>query len=155
MRGASRRAWVKLYITGILHGSIRWQLEPDERSVFIDLLCMAGECSKEGKICDNDSLPFPRSYIANHLNIATELLERTIKKCIDTKRIDEEDGVLVITNWTSYQSEYERQKPYRQRQGDDGQKEYTESKPGKFTRRELPKKYSEPPTYTDQRDYGD
>ena len=115
MRGATRRLWIKLYITGMLHGSIRWQLEPDERATWVDLLCLAGECGKGGIICDNDRKPLPRSYIANHLNISLELLERTIKKNEDAKRISQKDGLIIITNWKSYQSEYERQRPYRQK----------------------------------------
>lgn len=114
-RGSTRRAWVKLYVTGWLHGSIRWQLEPEERSVWADLLCLAGECSQNGLIADNDGRGFPRQYVANHLNIPLELLESTISKCQVEGRIDNrEDGVLQITNWQIYQSEYERLKKYRQ-----------------------------------------
>jgi len=113
-RGATRRAWIKLYITGMLHGSVRWQLEPDERATWIDLLLMAGECSRGGVICDNDAKPFPLQYIANHLNIPLRLLERTLDKCEAENRITREDGIIQITNWTSYQSEYERQKPSRE-----------------------------------------
>ena len=116
-RGATRRAWVKLFITGWLHGSIRWQLEPDERSVWADLLCLAGECSKHGRIVDNDNNPFPIAYIANHFNISPELLERTISKCKKDGRLEENNGILIIINWGVYQSEYERQKKYRKVKG--------------------------------------
>jgi len=112
-RGNTRRAWVKLYLTGWLHGSIRWQLEPDERGVWADLICLAGECGKAGKICDNDGKPYPLKYIANMLNISEELLLQTIDKCKKEERICQEDGILSITNWNVYQSEYERQKKYR------------------------------------------
>ena len=113
MRGAQRRSWIKLYVTGILHGSIRWQLNAEERATWVDLLCMAGECGKGGIICDNDSQPLPRSFIANHFNIPLELLERTLEKCEKAHRINLDNELITITNWTVYQSEYERQKPYR------------------------------------------
>lgn len=133
MRGAKRRLWIKLYVTGMLHGSVRWQLEPDERSTWVDLLCMAGECGKEGKICDNDFLPLPRSYIANHLNISPELLERTLLKCKVANRIGEDNGVLTITNWKVYQSEYDRQKQYRQKK--ENPDKYTKQKFDDMVRR--------------------
>lgn len=114
-RGAIRRSWVKVYITGWLHGSIRWQLTAEERSVWCDLICLAGECGKGGKIADNDSGAYPMSYIAGLLNIKEELLEQAVEKCIKDNRITREDGVIVIKNWNTYQSEYERQKRYRRR----------------------------------------
>jgi len=113
MRGQRRRVWVKIWITGWLHGSIRWQMSPDERATWADLICLAGECGKEGAICDNDNRPFPRDYIANQLNIPQELLDRTIAKCRHEGRIDDRDDMIVIINWKVYQSEYERQKQYR------------------------------------------
>ena len=113
-RGATRRSWVKLFITGWLHGSIRWQLEADERSVWADLICLAGECGQCGLIADNDGRPLPWSFIANRLNIPQELLERTIAKCKHEGRLENcDDDTIRITNWSAYQSEYERQKPYR------------------------------------------
>lgn len=117
MRGSTRRAWVKVFITGWLHGSIRWQLEPEERSVWADLLCLAGECNKDGLICDNDGKAYPTKYIANTLNINEELLIRTINKSIEDQRIEKvNDGVFKITNWSCYQSEYQRQKKYRNKE---------------------------------------
>lgn len=113
MRGAIRRSWIKLHVTGWLHGSIRWQLEPEERSVWADLLCLAGECNRNGEIADNDGRPFPREYVARQLNIPATLLNQTIAKCRHEGRLDDNDNVIVISNWKSYQSEYERQKPYR------------------------------------------
>lgn len=115
MRGQSRMTWVKIHIAGWLHGSIRWQLEPDERGVWADLIVWAGECMMGGKICDNDGRPLPRDYIANQLNISQELLDRTIAKCRHEGRIENVDKVIIISNWTAYQSEYERQRKYRQK----------------------------------------
>ncbi|KKN65880.1 hypothetical protein LCGC14_0476970 [marine sediment metagenome] len=114
-----KRTWVKFFVTGWLHGSIRWQLEPDERSVWADLICLAGQCGHEGAICDNDGEALPRDFMANQLNIKQTLLDRTIAKSIHDNRLEEVDGCLSIVNWSSYQSEYERQKisrqkPYRQ-----------------------------------------
>lgn len=112
-----RRTWVRFFVTGWLHGSIRWELEADERGVWADLIVLAGECGREGRIEDNSGKPYPRSFIANGLNIPRELLDRTVAKCQRAGRIDANDEVIIITNWALYQSEYERQKPYRQGKG--------------------------------------
>jgi len=136
MRGATRRAWVRFFITGWLHGSIRWQLTPEERATWADLICLAGECEKGGAICDNDNMAFPREFIASQLNIPQTLLDRTIAKCIHEGRIVDKGGVLLISNWKAYQSEYERQKPYRQKgQPDEDPDKYTKGKYGHMVRR--------------------
>ncbi len=113
-----RRTWVKLYVTGWLHGSIRWQLTSEERGVWADLLAFAGEIGQEGRFCDNDGRAFPRDFMANRLNIKKTLLDTVIAKSLDEGRITETDGVLKLTNWGHYQSEYDRQKKYRDKPKD-------------------------------------
>ncbi len=119
-RAGWRKTWIKLYPIDCLEGSIRYQLEADERGVWYDLLNLSAICVNPGTISDKDSRPYPHSFIANRLNVATELLERTLKKCIDEGRISDNDTGIHITNWKAYQSEYERQKPYRQKGGEKG-----------------------------------
>jgi len=110
-----RRSWIKLWTTGWLHGSIRWQLTADERGVWADLLAFAGECGQEGEISDNSGRALPRNFIANQFNISQTLLDRTLAKCKHDGRIEEEEreGIIKIANWGHYQSEYERQKIWR------------------------------------------
>lgn len=111
-----QRRWIKLYPQQCLEGSIRYQLEPDERGVWYDLLVFAGICNQDGWIRDRDKRAFPIQFIANRLNIPLELLERTVEKCLTEGRVEgNEDKGLRIANWKVYQSEYERQKPYRGR----------------------------------------
>jgi len=109
-----RRGWIKLHVTGWLHGSVRWQMTAEERGVLADLLAFAGEIGQEGSFCDNDGRPLPREFMANRLNIKQSLLDRVIGKCQEEGRIIEEKGVLKLVNWTRYQSEYDRQKKWRQ-----------------------------------------
>ena len=115
-----RRRWIKLYPVECLEGSIRYQLEPDERGVWYDLLNFTALCSNGGSISDRDNRPYPHSFIANRLNIPLELLERTLVKCFEENRMREDDSGIHIANWKYYQSEYERvkgyQQAYRQRQ---------------------------------------
>ena len=115
-RGAWRKRWVKLYVTGWLHGSIRWQFTSEERGVWADLIALAGEIQREGAICDNDGRPLPREYIANSFNIKQVLLDRVIAKCVHEGRIEDREGVLFLTNYKDYQSESERLKKYRQKE---------------------------------------
>ena len=110
----SKRRWIKLYPNECLSGSIRWQLTPQERSAWYDLLFFSSVCSNTGDICDRDKNPIPRSFIANRLNISLQLLNSTIEKCKEEGRLTEDDKGFHITNWGKYQSEYDRQKPYRQ-----------------------------------------
>jgi len=97
----------------MLNGSVRYQLTPAERSVWVDLLALAALGPAPGLIADNDSRPFPLAFLANRLNIKVALLQNTIKKCAEEGRIIHSDGLIRISNWDAYQSEYERQKPYR------------------------------------------
>ena len=110
----TKRRWIKFYPGEIINGSLRWQLTAAERSVWYELMLFASLCSNTGDICDRDGKPFPYSFIANRLNITGKLFRSTLKKCIDEGRIAEDDAGLHIVNWSRYQSEYDRQKPYRQ-----------------------------------------
>jgi len=127
--------WVKFHITGWLHGSIRWQLEPDERGVWADLIVLAGECLAGGKICDNDGVGYPMSFIANQLNIPLELLGRTVAKCKSEGRLVDRDDILEITHWTVYQSEYERQKTYREHKKEDDADRFVKGRYGHVVKR--------------------
>lgn len=113
----SRRKWIKLYPAECIDGSIRYQLEADERGVWYDLLNFSAICRDGGIISDRDGRPFPHSFIANRLNIPVGLLEKTLKKCEKEGRITEDDSGIHINNWKYYQSEYDRQKQYRQHAG--------------------------------------
>lgn len=114
MGRTGRRTWIKLHTHGILHGSVSYQLSEAEQIIWVKLLCMAGECNRDGQISDNDSRPYPHDFIAHELHTEMELLESTIKKCTEEGRITENESGMHITNWTVYQSEYQRQKPYRE-----------------------------------------
>jgi len=116
-------------------GSVRWQLTPAERSVWIDLICLAGFGATSGVVADNDGRPYPHSFIANRLNIPQALLESTLKKCKDEGRITEDDTGIHVTHWESYQSEYQRQKPSRDKKKERKQDDYVKGKYGHLVQR--------------------
>lgn len=113
MREKGRRTWIKVYCYQTLHGSVSYQLSQAEQGVWIKLLCQAGLCGFEGLICDNDQRPYPHPFLAHEFHITEKLLESTLDKCKEEGRISEDEHGIIITNWKAYQSEYERQKPYR------------------------------------------
>lgn len=110
-----RRTWIKMWVMESIEGSIRYQLDPAERSVWYDLVLFSAWSARPGIISDKDSRPYPHKFIANRLNIPVPLLEKTLKKCQDEGRIQENSDGIHIVNWERYQSEYQRQKPYRQK----------------------------------------
>jgi len=116
-RAKRKRAWVKMYPQDCLFGSINFQLEPAERCVWYELIYFSALCATPGTISDKDNRPYPHTYIANRLNVPAELLESTLEKCIEEGRIKDNLTGLHIVNWKAYQSEYDRQKPYRQAKG--------------------------------------
>jgi hypothetical protein len=118
-RGGTSRRWIKLHCEGIIHGSVTYQLTDAEQAVWVKLLALAGIVNRDGQISDNDGRPFPPEFIAHEIHTSLELLEETIRKCKEEGRITEDEHGLHITNWSVYQSEYSRQKPYRdaKRQG--------------------------------------
>ena len=116
------KRWIKLWVAESLRGTIRFDFTPEERGIWYDLLALAGDCRQEGLIAPGDRIGYPRQWIANTLNIPLPLLNQTLKKCIKTKRIEGTKRGLKIISWAKYQSEYERQKPYRERRKYEGKK---------------------------------
>lgn len=115
MADIKRRKWIKIYPVECINGSIRYQLEPDERSVWYDLLNFAAICNNDGIIADRDKRSFPISFVANRLNISQELLERSLEKFKTEGRVSIDDHGIHIAKWSTYQSEYSRLKKYRKK----------------------------------------
>jgi len=133
-----RRAWVKMWLNECLEGTIRFDFTPAERGVWYDLILLAGRGRVPGTISANETTPYPHSYLAGLLNIPLELFEGTLEKCKSSGRIQESPQGIHLLNWEHYQSEYQRQKPYRQgkqaEQSDDPNK-YVKGKYGHMVRR--------------------
>lgn len=97
--------WLKLYTLEWLEGSIRVDLTAAERSVWADLLAMAGMCRNEGHIERSQGIPYTREELATRFAVSLELVNSTIDKCVKEGRIElNGDGTLTIVNWSKYQS---------------------------------------------------
>ena len=108
------RRWIRLWVNEFLHSSAIWDLTDAEVGVFFKLLALAGSCRTDGLIAAGDeSRPYPDEWIATTLNIPMPLFNEAIKKLVDTQRIEVNGNGISICKWTEYQSEYDRQKPYR------------------------------------------
>ena len=131
-REPKHRDWIKLHVKECLIGSMREDMTPEERSVWYDFLVLAGNSRVPGVLCSNKEQGFTTKRISQLLNTPEPL----IKKCIKTWKGDriEVDHLkrIVILNWDKYQySDYDRQKPYRQRSILERNQQYLKEHPKK------------------------
>lgn len=105
--------WFKVDSTGWLRGSIRADMNREQRSIWIDLLAFANECKlRDGTFRFAPGKPMPREYIAQSIGVPLPLLNEVIAICQADKNINNpkhrvevwDDGTVAITNWERYQS---------------------------------------------------
>jgi hypothetical protein len=110
-----RRTWVKLYAS-IVYGSTPKELDPAERWVWIGLLVLAGDSQWDGVIKATVTLGYSDDQISDLLNIDVPTWRSAKRKMIKAEKITIDDhGIISIVNWEKYQSEYDRQKKYREK----------------------------------------
>jgi len=117
MSESSPGRWFKFYAQKYLIGSsLRGETEPDERSVWLDLLCAATDGAGQFNVANRD-------VFAAQLCIKRELLDRAVKKFIDTKRLivnydkGEKKEIFIIAKWAYYQPPKESHKKTEDREG--------------------------------------
>lgn len=109
-----RRNWIKLYVDQILGGSMMDELKNDERWSWIGLLLLAGDSRVEGHVCVINNIGYTDEQICGLLDIPLKTFKKAKDKMIKHKKIKVlENNVIQIVNWKKYQSEYRRQKKYR------------------------------------------
>lgn len=126
----SNRTWIKVYCDKWLEGTLREE-NPDIRSVWIDLLTLAGagRYGDSGEIKVSNQIGLTDRQISEILHISLRLWKRAKLRFCQTDRIEvSKTGAILIRNWSKYQSEYDRQKPYRE-----GQKAQQAINPDKYT----------------------
>lgn len=104
MKKKETKIWIPLYVDKWIFGSTRHELDPAERSVWIDLLTIAAK--DDGFIRANVDTPYPETQLAGMLVVPIDLLHRTIEKCLTPtigKLILLENGTLYVVNWKEYQ----------------------------------------------------
>ena len=111
MRKRTGKDWIPLWIDKWIFGSTRIELEPAERSVFLDFLALAGK--DDGWIRANSELAYSLPQLAGFLNIKIELLQATIEKCLKTNKIQEtKQGIYRIVSWDDYRLSSKQQHRY-------------------------------------------
>lgn len=114
-----RRTWIKLYIEQCLRGSMISELNPEQRWIFIGLVLMAGDSEEPGIVFgrkdeDGNLLGKPDAVLAYELGVDESSIGPAKTKMIEKGKISIDcRGVIHISNWSKYQSEYERQRPGR------------------------------------------
>jgi len=114
-----RRNWIKLYVDQCLRGTMISELSAVQRWIWVGLLLMAGDSSQEGLIFlrkdENGAyVGYSEATIAELLGVSKdEFISATNKMILHEKISIDKNRVIKILNWSKYQSEYQRQKPYR------------------------------------------
>ena len=109
------RTWFKLYADKWMMGTIR-QEPPEIRGIFVDLLALAasGQYGDIGEIRLINGIGLTDPQFQKLLNISKYLWRKAKKRLLESNRIAIDDkGAMRILNWKKYQSDYNRQKPYR------------------------------------------
>jgi len=112
------RTWIKIYCDKWLNGTLRDET-PEFRGIWVDLLVLAGsgKYGDSGEIKITDQVGFLDEQLADLLQISRQKWVTIKKKLIETDRvIVKNNNTIAIKNWSKYQSEYDRQKPYRHSQ---------------------------------------
>ena len=109
------RTWIKVYCDKWISGTIREE-QPDVRSVWIDLLTLAGsgQFGDIGEIKLANGVGLTDNQIAEILHISKALWRKSKQRFLLSQRIEitPKEAIRII-NWSKYQSEYHRQKHYR------------------------------------------
>jgi len=112
------RTWIKIYCDRWLNGSIRDET-PELRGIWVDLLVLAGsgKYGDSGEIKITDRLGYLDKQLADLLQISVQKWVTCKEKLIQTDRVCVKNrNIIAIINWSKYQSEYNRQRVYRQPQ---------------------------------------
>lgn len=109
-----RKIYRKSWPYDNLFGTLRFDLDSAQRGIWNDLLDMAklGRVM-QGLVAPGQGCKYSHEWLAAFLNVPLELLNETIELLIKTERICENGSGIGIINWKKYQTEYDRQKPYR------------------------------------------
>lgn len=118
------RSWVKLWVNEWLDGTTRFEMADFQRAFWIDLLAMAGRSRFPGVVCagviEGKYVGYPLTKFQAlmgelfDVEATLRLFEKTGKIKLE---VTSEGPVrlfkIELVNWAKYQSEYNRQKPYR------------------------------------------
>jgi hypothetical protein len=103
---------------------MRFELTAAQRGLWADLLALAGRSRRGGVIAAGKNgssyVGYPLSWLAGTCNVSESEIAECLQRLSHTKRIkivpdEQKNPVIFVSKWATYQSEYERQKPYREK----------------------------------------
>lgn len=105
--------WIKIWTEEIVKGTTFTELNAENRGIWFSFLALAG-LEGTGLIQAGIGRGYSDISLADILNIELTQLVEAKEKLIKFKKIKvSPEGIIEILNWTKYQDEYHRQKPYR------------------------------------------
>ena len=114
------RKWIKLYVEETFSGSTFIELTYKERYVWWGLLLMAGRSPEDGRVMKRWDTGYTPQQLAYELDCPASIVRSALAKMINRRKDEDvpkikilDNGIIEICNWHKYQSEYQRQKPYR------------------------------------------
>lgn len=114
-----RRNWIKLYVDQCLRGSMMSELNAAQCWQWVGYLLLGGDSMVPGVIFrrKDDSgglIGYSDVTLAEMLNVELEIYQDGLRRMVEHGKVSVDGkGVVTILNWNKYQSEYQRQKPYR------------------------------------------
>jgi len=107
----NRMKWIRLYVEEIFYGTTFEELNLEERGVWFSLLVMAGMPPNPGLVEMRSGKGYTVEMLADVLNCDVKRLKKALDKLKKVGKIEILDkNVIKITNWKSYQTEYQRYK---------------------------------------------
>ena len=119
------RRWFKVHSREWIEGTLREETS-EIRGVWIDLLALAtsGQYGDIGEIKLQNGVGLSDTQICEILAVKPALWRKAKQRLLETDRIEiSPRGAISIVNWRKYQSEYDRQKPYRKKRTPDSTSE--------------------------------
>lgn len=111
-----RKIYRKSWPHDNLFGSGRFEMTAANRGIWNDLLDFAKISRvKPGLIAPNEQQAYSHEWLSAFLNVELSLFNETIEVLVRTRRVEENGSGILIVNWKNYQTEYDRQKPSRDR----------------------------------------
>ena len=112
------RTWIRVFVQNWIEGTIREE-SPEVRCCWIDLLALvgAGQHSDTGVLKLTSNVGYTDNQIVDIFCVSEDVWLYAKQRFIETDRIEVLQGnVIIIKNWSKYQSEYSRQKPSRSKE---------------------------------------
>jgi hypothetical protein len=111
-----RRLWIKLWAQEVLHGTTLKELEPDERAVWFELLCAAGDSVVPGRVCISEEIGYTETQLCSLLKVNSKLLQRSLQVLEKVSKIKTNgNNIIEIINFAKYQGtdeDIEKRKEY-------------------------------------------